>query len=76
MRDGLIAQGWHVPEPQGNFVWLATGEADAPRRRRFFEHGIVARVFAPEGIRISIGEEESVEKVLAAAAEVVGNLPK
>jgi histidinol-phosphate aminotransferase len=37
-------------------------------------HGIVARVFAPDGIRISIGEAESVDKVLEAAAEVVATL--
>ncbi|MFC5502233.1 histidinol-phosphate transaminase [Lysinimonas soli] len=74
VRDGLAAQGWRIPEPQGNFVWLVTGEATAAAAEVFEEHGIVARVFAPEGIRISIGEEESVEKLLQAAAEVVATL--
>jgi histidinol-phosphate aminotransferase len=74
VRDGLIAQGWHLPEPQGNFVWLATGEATAAAAEVLEAHGIVARVFAPDGIRISIGEAESVDKVLAAAAEVVATL--
>jgi len=74
VRDGLVSQGWHLPEPQGNFVWLATGEATAAAADVLEAHGIVARVFAPDGIRISIGEAESVDKVLAAAAEVVATL--
>jgi len=74
VRDGLVAQGWHLPEPQGNFVWLATGEATAAAAEVLEAHGIVARVFAPDGIRISIGEAESVDKVLEAAAEVVATL--
>jgi len=74
VRDGLVAQGWHLPEPQGNFVWLATGEATAAAADVLEAHGIVARIFAPDGIRISIGEAESVDKVLAAAAEVVATL--
>jgi histidinol-phosphate aminotransferase len=37
-------------------------------------HGIVARVFAPEGIRVTVGEEESVDRLLAAADEVVRTL--
>ena len=74
LRDGLADQGWHVPDPQGNFVWLVTGEATAAAAEVLEAHGIVARVFAPEGIRISVGEAESVEKVLAATAEVVETL--
>jgi histidinol-phosphate aminotransferase len=74
LRDGLVAQGWRIPEPQGNFVWLVTGEATAAAADLLEKHGIVARVFAPEGIRISVGEAESVEKVLVATAEVVETL--
>ena len=37
--------------------------------------GLTVRAFPPEGIRISVGEEESVEKLLAVAADVVRNLP-
>jgi len=74
LRDGLVAQGWRIPEPQGNFVWLVTGEATAAAAELLEKHGIVARVFAPEGIRISVGEAESVDKVLLATAEVVESL--
>ena len=74
IRDGLRAQGWELPEPQGNFVWLPTGERTADAAEVLTAHGIVARVFPPEGIRVSVGEDESVERLLAAAEEVVRTL--
>jgi histidinol-phosphate aminotransferase len=74
IRDALRAQGWQLPEPQGNFVWLPTGEQTAAAAEVLEAHGIVARVFAPEGIRVSVGEEESVEKLLRAAEKVVSTL--
>jgi histidinol-phosphate aminotransferase len=74
IEEALAAQGWVVPHAQGNFVWLATGEQTVAAAETLEGHGIVARVFAPEGIRVSIGEEESVEKLLRATAEVVETL--
>ncbi|GAA4685627.1 pyridoxal phosphate-dependent aminotransferase [Frondihabitans cladoniiphilus] len=71
VRDALVAQGWDLPRAQGNFVWLPTGEHTAHAAEVFSAHGIVVRAFAPEGVRISIGEAESVEKLLAAAQQVV-----
>lgn len=72
----LAAQGWRLPVAQGNFVWLPTGEHTAAAGEALEAHGIVARVFPPDGIRVSIGEPESVEKLLRATAEVVGTLRK
>ena len=74
VRAGLLEQGWPLPEPQGNFVWLPTGTRTAAAAELLEAGGIVGRVFAPEGIRVSIGEEESVEKLLRATAEVVSTL--
>ncbi|TPW76808.1 histidinol-phosphate transaminase [Schumannella sp. 10F1B-5-1] len=74
LRDALRAQGWSIPEPQGNFLWLATGEHSPAAAEILEKHGIVARVF-PEGIRVSVGEEESVEPLLRSAEEVVRTLP-
>lgn len=71
----LLDQGWRVPEPQGNFVWLETGTFTEQAGEIFARHGIVVRALGTDGVRISIGERESVEKLLQAAAEVVGNLP-
>lgn len=74
----LAAQGWAgdhaIPTPQGNFVWLPTGEHTTAAAAVLERHDIIARVFAPEGIRVSIGEAESVQKLLQATQEVVETL--
>jgi histidinol-phosphate aminotransferase len=73
---GLREAGWHVPDAQGNFVWLPAGEQATAFAAAFEEEGLIVRVFAGDGIRISIGEEASVEKVLRIAASVVRSLPE
>lgn len=75
VREALIAHGWAVPRSQGNFLWLATGEHTVWATEVFERNGVVVRPLLPDGIRISIGEAESVQKVLRASEEVVGNLP-
>jgi histidinol-phosphate aminotransferase len=67
----LVAQGWPVPHTRSNFVWLPTGEATTAVSERLFDAGIVTRAFAPDGIRISIGEEESVDILLTILGELV-----
>lgn len=73
--SALRAQGWAIPETQSNFVWLATGEQTEAAAATLVEHGIVARPFVGSGIRISIGEAESVDKLLSAAEWIVQHLP-
>ena len=68
MVAGLRALGFAVPEAQGNFVWLPLGDRTAEADEVFHEHGVVVRAFAGDGLRISIGEQESVDRVIAAAA--------
>jgi len=72
-RD-LVDQGWASPQPHGNFIWLPTGELTVWAADVFSEHGIVVRALPPEGLRISIGEHESVDNLLKASQEVVGRL--
>jgi len=78
VEQGLAERGWTgdhaIPVAQGNFVWLPTGAQTDAAAETLEANGIVARVFAPEGIRVSIGEPESVETLLRAAAEVVETL--
>ena len=74
-RAALLEQGWLVPEAQGNFVWLPTGESTDAATDRFFDAGLSVRPFHPEGIRISIGEPESVETLLRISGEIVQELP-
>jgi histidinol-phosphate aminotransferase len=70
----LAAQGWQIPIPQGNFVWLPTGDATADAVDTFERHGIIVRPLG-DGIRVTIGETEAVEKLLSASAEVVSMRP-
>ncbi len=67
----LLEQGWDIPKPHGNFVWLPTGSSTAAANEILEESGIIARVFADEGIRVTIGEEASTAPFLAAAARIV-----
>ncbi len=76
LAAGLRDLGWDVPQAQGNFVWLATGEQTTAVAEAFDTGGLIVRAFAGDGIRISVGEEESVEKVLSIAASVVKDLPE
>ncbi|GAB3603344.1 histidinol-phosphate transaminase [Microbacterium aureliae] len=76
LAAGLREAGWDIPAAQGNFVWLPTGEATVEAAETFDAAGLIVRAFAGDGIRISVGEEESVEKVLAIAASVVRDLPE
>lgn len=79
-RDGLVAAlreaGWVVPEAQGNFVWLATGAETLAIAAAFEDAGLMVRGFAGDGIRVSVGEQESVEKILRIASSVVDTLPE
>jgi histidinol-phosphate aminotransferase len=74
--QGLREQGWDLPRPHGNFVWLATGTATDDVTERFAEAGLVVRGFSGDGIRISVGEDASVESLLRVAGEVVRSLTK
>lgn len=71
--DSLIEQGWDVPRPSGNFVWLPTGAATTRASEILERNGIIARALV-DGLRVTIGEEASVEKLLKASAEVVAEL--
>lgn len=79
-RDRLVAGlrelGWRVPDAQGNFVWLATGAETTATAGAFEAAGLIVRPFAGDGMRVSVGEEESVDKILEIAASVVRGLPQ
>lgn len=61
---GLVALGWDVPDAQGNFVWLPTGETTADVTRAAEEAGVTLRPFAAEGIRITVGEPAATDVLL------------
>jgi histidinol-phosphate aminotransferase len=63
----LTGQGWAVPETHANFVWLRLGERTADFAAACERAGATVRPFAGEGVRITIGETEANDLLLAAA---------
>lgn len=68
LLEGLRAQGWDVPDSQSNFVWLPAGGRALAVAAAFEEAGLIVRPFDGDGVRISVGEEDSVTRVLEVAA--------
>ncbi len=73
LRAGLIDQGWDIPDAQGNFIWLPTGAGTQAAADAFFDADLAVRAFPPDGIRISVGEAESVQRVLTISDEIIHN---
>ncbi|MDT3399057.1 histidinol-phosphate transaminase [Streptomyces sp. B1866] len=59
VRDGLLGQGWTVPDAQANFVWLRLGERTADFAAACEAAGVVVRPFPGEGVRVTVGETEA-----------------
>jgi histidinol-phosphate aminotransferase len=67
LREG----GWMVPEPQGNFVWLPAGRASAGIGVALERLGVVTRVFADVGIRVTVADRADDDRFLDAFDKVV-----
>ncbi|MDR1450306.1 MAG: histidinol-phosphate transaminase [Propionibacteriaceae bacterium] len=70
VEAALARQGWRLPASQGNFVWLPTGQATAAAQSALAQRGLVGRVFDGEGIRLTVGEEDSLPPLLDAAGAI------
>ncbi|MEU2203750.1 histidinol-phosphate transaminase [Microbacterium oleivorans] len=68
--DRLREIGWDVPTAQGNFVWLPAGDRSLEVAAAFEAADLVVRPFAGDGVRVSVGEEESIDRVVEVAASV------
>lgn len=75
VRRALWGQGWPVPDSQANFVWLPCREQVEGVNEILRSGGIIARAFSGDGIRISIGEEDSVTPLLAACWQAIERYP-
>ena len=75
VRAALRETGLPVLESEANFLWLPLGADTEAAADILHSHGLVTRAFAGEGIRVSIGEPESVAKLKQAAVDIVDNLP-
>ena len=75
VRDALREAGWPVPDPQGNFVWLAAGERTRELAAACEDAGVMVRPFAGEGVRVSIGETEANDVLIRVAAGMAPGRP-
>lgn len=64
----LKRQGWDIPDPQGNFYWIAAGEEASALAAHLGAASppILARPFAGDGVRITVGSAEENDRVIAA----------
>ena len=64
---GVRSAGWRVPDAQGNFLWFPAGDATDAFVAHAADLGVAVRPFGAEGIRVSIGEPEANDRVVALA---------
>lgn len=66
----LRADGWAIPDAQGNFVWLPVGDATADLVAHLgaAEPAILVRPFVGEGVRVTIGAPAENDALLASLA--------
>lgn len=65
----LAGQGWTLADMQANFVWLRLGERTLDFAAACERAGVMVRPFPGEGVRITIGETEANDLMLATADE-------
>jgi histidinol-phosphate aminotransferase len=64
----LIAAGWPAVTSQANFVWVPAGDRTDELETLLREGGVITRAFSGDGVRISSGSAEDVDRVAAALA--------
>ncbi len=70
----LTDDGWTLPEAQGNFVWIAAGDDTDALVAHLASAAppILARGFAGDGVRVTVGSREENDHVLATLASARG----
>jgi len=68
--DSLNEQGWRLPDAQANFVWLPVGPRSLELGAHLESTGVITRVFANVGIRITVGDTAMNDRLLEALAGV------
>ena len=63
--------GFNLPISQANFVWIPMGERTEEFAKRSEGIAVAIRPFPGEGVRISIGERQALERVIELAKEFV-----
>ncbi|MBK0332007.1 histidinol-phosphate transaminase [Brachybacterium sp. MASK1Z-5] len=69
LEQVLAAQGWELPASQGNFVYFPLGERSAEFAAFADARGLVVRAYGTDGVRVTVGEREANDLLLAIAQE-------
>lgn len=67
----LMNLGFKLPQSQANFVWLPMGERTEEFAKRSEGIAVSIRPFPGEGVRISIGERQALERIIVLAKDFV-----
>jgi histidinol-phosphate aminotransferase len=67
VRGELQGQGWTVPPTEANFVWLRLGDDTADFAAACDRTGVSVRPLGADGARVSIGERDANDALLAVA---------
>jgi histidinol-phosphate aminotransferase len=75
-RDRVAAAlrglGLAVPDAQGNFVWLALGDAASRFAEACELQGVAVRPFDGEGVRVTVGTVDENDRLITLAEQWVG----
>ena len=67
--------GYQVPDSQANFVWATGGPPARPTFQALKDRKILVRLMAypgyPEGLRISVGTDEEIDRLLDALRQIL-----
>ena len=69
--DELTRQGWKIVPSQANFLWLVTGDDTDRIDEVMVSHGVFARCWSEEGIRLSIGLDAENDRAIEALSQAV-----
>lgn len=69
MEEAVRSFGWPVPSGDANFVWLRCGDTERERLVSAFDAAdILVRGYAADGVRVTIADPASNDRVLAVLA--------
>jgi histidinol-phosphate aminotransferase len=74
LTAALRGMGYHVPESQANFVWATGGPPARATFQQLKDRKILVRLMSypgsPEGLRISVGTDEEIDRFLDALHQI------
>lgn len=75
LRAGLSAGGVETPVSGGNFVWIPVGDDATRLAAACVSHGVSVRAFSGEGVRVTVGDRDAENAVLAAVDHFTAHRP-